>query len=378
MIDITSNFDGGNIEVVDADSPGDIRLRIRRDAHSDFMQWFYFRMTGGQGADCRLTLENAGDAAYLDGWKGYNAVASYDLESWFRVSTEYRDGTLVITHRPESDIVWYAYFAPYSMERHAELIASAANHPLTRIRSLGRTLDGQDIDMIEAAGPKTGEQRRRIWMIARQHPGETMAEWWMEGMLDRLLDLDDPVSRTLLSKARFFIVPNMNPDGSRRGHLRTNAAGVNLNRAWNEPSEDKSPEVFRVRKTMERVGVDFHLDVHGDEAIPHNFLAGFENIPSLDERQALLFERYKTALAALSPDFQTEHGYPAEPPGSSDLRKCTEWTAERFGCLAMTLEMPFKDNANLPEPTFGWSPARSKHLGRACLDALLTVIDDLR
>ncbi len=375
-MDISSSFDGGNIEVLGPGGPHTIRLAIRKDSNSDFFQWFYFRGTGGQRISSRIIIENAGDSSYPDGWKNYSAVASYDRKTWFRVPTEFDGKKLTISHTPESDVVWYAYFTPYSMDRHAEMIAGAATHPLCRVRSLGQTIDGQDIDMIELGSG--GPEGKKIWMIARQHPGETMAQWWMEGMLDRLLDFDDPVSRRLLSKARFYIVPNMNPDGSRRGNLRTNAAGVNLNRVWNNPSEKTSPEVYWVRKNMERLGVDFHLDVHGDEAIPYNFIAGFESIPSVTEKQTQLLERYKNALETANPDFQTEHGYPLEEPGSSDLKKCTDWVAETFGCLAMTLEMPFKDNAAAPESTFGWSAERSQLMGRSSLDALLAVIDDLR
>ncbi len=36
----------------------------------------------------------------------------------------------------------------------------------------------------------------------------------------------------------------------------------------------------------------------------------------------------------------------------------------------MTLEMPFKDNADLPDPVAGGSPERSMLLGRECLAAL--------
>lgn len=53
----------------------------------------------------------------------------------------------------------------------------------------------------------------------------------------------------------------MNPDGSRRGYLRTNAAGRNLNREWETPSEEHSPEVFHILKAMEATGVKFFLDV---------------------------------------------------------------------------------------------------------------------
>ena len=46
-------------------------------------------------------------------------------------------------------------------------------------------------------------------------------------------------------------VPNMNPDGSWRGHLRVNAGGANLNREWAEPSAERSPEVLAVRNFMD-------------------------------------------------------------------------------------------------------------------------------
>ena len=63
-----------------------------------------------------------------------------------------------------------------------------------------------------------------------------MAEWLVEGLLYSLLDSDNAIAKLLLEKANFYIVPNMNPDGSVRGHLRTNAVGTNLNREWLSPS----------------------------------------------------------------------------------------------------------------------------------------------
>lgn len=63
------------------------------------------------------------------------------------------------------------------------------------------------------------------------------------GLLDRLLDSHSALARQALHKAVFYIVPNMNPDGSWRGHLRTNAVGANLNREWAKPSLETSPEV---------------------------------------------------------------------------------------------------------------------------------------
>jgi murein tripeptide amidase MpaA len=128
---------------------------------------------------------------------------------------------------------------------------------------------------------------------------------------------------------------------------------------------------------MTSVGCDFNLDLHGDEALPHNFIAGFEGTPGVTNKQLELLGRYKERLAKISPDFQTKIGYPVSKPGEANLAMSTNALAQKFGCLAMTLEMPFKDAEENPDILYGWSPERSKHLGRSCLDALLDVIDDL-
>lgn len=204
-----------------------------------------------------------------------------------------------------------------------------------------------------------------------------MAEWLVEGLLQRLLDSDDPVARALRARAEFFVVPNMNPDGSTLGHLRNNAAGANLNREWKAPSAERSPEVLYVAQAMKQHGVDFCLDVHGDEALPYNFIAGAEGIPSWSKVFTERQERYKQALRQASPDFQTRHGYGVARPGTANLAMGSNWVSETFGCLAMTLEQPFKDTADTPHE-HGWSPERAKHFGRAQLCALLAVLDHLR
>jgi murein tripeptide amidase MpaA len=370
---ISSAFDSGNIRVLKIDGDG-ADLEIVKDHQSDFYQWFHFRVAGGAGRELTLRILNCADSAYPNGWPDYRACLSFDREEWLRVEdTSYADGVLTIRFTPPTDVVWLAYFAPFSMERHHDLVTSVAALDGVGYRSLGKTLDGQDIDCLEL-----GEGPLRVWLYARQHPGESMAEWWMEGALEKLADEDDPVARVLRRECTFHVVPNMNPDGSRRGHLRTNAAGVNLNREWHAPSAERSPEVLFVRNAMDESGVDFAMDVHGDEAIPANFLAGFEGIPSFTEKQGDLFKLFGRTLERLSPDFQTRQGYEIAAPGQANMSMSTTQLAERYGCVSMTLEMPFKDNFDLPDPVYGWSPQRSKYLAEACLDALHAILPELK
>ena len=374
---ITSAFDGGNIGVERLNGPDDIALTIPKDGNAEFAQWFYFRLTGAGGAACTITISGLENSAYPAGWPNYRACVSEDRLDWTRAETDYdkeaNGGTLTIRVTPQSNGIWIAYYAPYSMQRHHDLIAEISSAEGVTIESLGKTLDGQDMDLVTM-----GEGPVNLWFIARQHPGETMAEWWMEGALAMLTDAADPVARALRGAATLRLVPNMNPDGSRRGNLRVNAIGANLNREWAEPTMERAPEVRLVRDRMDETGVDFCLDVHGDEAIANNFVAGAEGTPSYTERQHKLQEAWKDALLARSPDFQTRQGYPVDSSGKANLAICTNQMAERFGCLSMTLEMPFKDADVAPDPLYGWSPMRCMRLAEACLGATLSITDRLR
>ena len=381
MLAISTQFDSGAIEVLRLDDAADVQIKIRRDNAADIWQWFHFRLQGASGLPVTLRFLNASECTYPRGWVGYRVVASHDRQHWFRIPTEY-DG-MVMTARvtPDTNSIYFAYFEPYSHERHLDLIGSAAASEHVQLERLGASVDGRDMDMLritDARSPVTDANKKKIWLIARQHPGEAMAEWFVEGFLERLLDADDPVSRVLLAQCVFHVVPNMNPDGSARGNLRTNAAGANLNREWLEPSMDKSPEVFLVRQKMLETGVDFCLDAHGDEALPHNFVIGAEDVPGFTPRQDALQQAFKAAWLAASPDFQVKNDYGSGHPTKANMTLATNWIGHHFKCLAFTLEMPFKDNNDLPDEAVGWNGERSRKLGASALIPLLAVVPQLR
>ena len=372
---ISSTFDAGAIEVVADADPRDLQVQLRADSHAEFRQWFYFRLQGAQGQPTRVRFVNAGAATYVAGWRDYQAVASYDRIDWFRVPTTFDGSELTIAHTPLRDSIYYAYFEPYSWERHLALLGRVDDSPRARVSDLGATVEGRDMNLVTVGTTAVG--RKSLWVIARQHPGETMAEWFVEGMLERLLDPADPVARRILERAVVHIVPNMNPDGSVRGNLRTNAAGANLNREWLEPSRERSPEVYHVRAAMQASGVDAFLDIHGDEGLPYVFTDGNEKLSSYTPRMAALERGFADALVAANPDFQTVHGYPADKDTKVNLTIASKWAGHTFGGLALTIEMPFKDNADLPDPARGWSGARSSRLGADALTALHALLPSL-
>ncbi|MFC0352136.1 M14 family metallopeptidase [Undibacterium danionis] len=373
-IKISQNFDAGAIEVLSTADVGNIQLNLRSDSNAEFSQWFYFRLQGARDQDATIHIMNAGQATYPDGWVNYRAVASYDRENWFRVETEFDGKVMSIKHTPDTDSVYYAYFEPYSWERHLALLGSVEQSDQVRVEDLGSTVDGRDLNLVVVGNPSA---KKKVWIIARQHPGETMAEWLVEGTLNALLDPSNPIARAILDQAVLYVVPNMNPDGSVRGNLRTNAAGANLNREWMTPSLETSPEVYHVKKKIEEVGCDLFLDIHGDEGLPYVFVAGSEMLEGFTEKQMQEQTAFVNSFCAASPDFQTKFGYEASKYNEDLLKLASKYIGHTYKCVSLTLELPFKDNANMPDLEVGWDGSRSMKLGEAMLQPILTTVRNI-
>jgi hypothetical protein len=130
---------------------------------------------------------------------------------------------------------------------------------------------------------------------------------------------------------------------------------------------ERSPEVLYVKQKMHETGIDMFFDIHGDEALPYNFVAGNEMLENFSEerrvKQQAFIDRYKNA----SPDFQDKYGYAASKYKEDMLTLASKYVGHHFGCLALTLEMPFKDNADLPDPTWaGTARAVRRWARRSC------------
>ena len=366
-IRIDSAFDSGNIEVLSVNG-ATATLAIPKDTNSEFKQWFHFRVAGAAGRELELRITGLEESAYPGGWPDYDACVSEDRDYWGRAPSSYdRDiegGTLTIRYTPASDIAWFAW--PYSMERHHDLIAEAAASEGVDHVHLGTTLDGQLLDALEM-----GDGEYKVWLYARQHPGETQAEWWMEGALEVLTDPADSVGRELRAVVCIWCPIAIPTDRARQPARR--AAGTNLNREWADPTPEKSPEVLAIRNRMDETGVDFAMDVHGDER---------SRSPSLPATRASPRGPTPTVNAiSLRGDVRSAHARLPDRirlyqgrTGQGQFGDEHEPGRRRFGATA-TLEMPYKDNKANPEPEQGWSPERCKILARDCLAALLEFLD---
>ena len=393
-ISISDSYDGGNIELIKCDTEDDpkVLLNIKKDPFTELekkhhFQYFSFRSTVETPSTVEYSIENAGEASYAEAWNEYTVFYTSSLndpDSWKRnLSTEYKDGKLTWTHEHDGNgSVYFAYFPIYPYSRHLELVEKCSKY--AKVETLGQSLGGREIEMITL-----GLGDRKCWIIHRQHPGEHMAEYFAEGLLTRLLGLDangaiDGRVHKLLKQYTFYIVPSMCPDGGVMGHLRTNQCGANLNREWADsdgyeaPTLERSPEVYGVLNKMDEVGCDVFCDIHGDEALPFNFLAQAA-VPNWGPRLEALHGAFLAEYCRVNPDMQQKYAYDAVPFQEGDtLNIASDQIAARFDCLSVTLEMPFKDCQTNPDPERGWNPARARKLGSSLLDPLAYIHPLLR
>lgn len=81
-----------------------------------------------------------------------------------------------------------------------------------------------------SSAPEQIAERPAVILTGRVHPGESNASYVMEGLIDYLVQHDDPNALELRDRFVFKIVPMLNPDGVIVGNYRSSLSGTDLNR----------------------------------------------------------------------------------------------------------------------------------------------------
>jgi len=385
---VYSDFESGSIEVIDTSNQDNIQLALKKDNASCTKQWFYFALQTQIGIQVKLTINNAGCSTFSKGWPGYRVFASYDREDWFRVDTQYDDGKLSFGLEAEEPTVYFSYFPPYDSERHQMLLTELWKTGKFDAEILAITPDDNQIELISTGSSCMNSNN--IWLIARQHPGETMAQWFAEGVLKKLAD---PEVQQQLQRhnIRFYCIANMNPDGSKCGNHRTNALGTNLNRQWSEfgtGTMNEAPEALLVASRMQEIGVDALFDIHGDEEIPHNF--------AMSDTDFSFGDAFKRELLGLNSKFQIQYDYSnyqsncgAVVEGGIQSSRCcgsecnttisgkaTDFVKNAFNKPAVLIEMSYKELANGDGEALSWGQLDCVKLGADSVVAVLQSLDE--
>lgn len=297
--------------------------------------WYYFRISGVAAKRLVLNFKNAdtGSGSY-----------SYDGVSFERFAPEETPDLQTIIKTFQHDVVYIAYFTPYSYSYLNERIKVWSEKPCVSVSEIGLSEQGRSIPLLTITNPDPNNSHRlkkRVYIHGRIHPSECPSSWHLDQMIEILCG-QTLLAQDLRNHVIFYIVPFTNPDGVVGGFSRSNATGINLEVNWDSPINITACEVKHIKTLLDSLEsddkpIDIFLNMHSQRV---NFVSYWvHTAKSTNDRffkDKLLFSHLTTND---NPYFTSEEF------SFSDIRtKVLEgqfWLRNREATMALTFETPY-------------------------------------
>lgn len=296
--------------------------------------WFAFKVSAQSAGAVHVTL------SYSGGTHRYRPKISTDGLSWRAIDAE------AITVTPDRATAAFSFesaagdvwISAQPLETAAQALARWQAHVADG--RLLRTEVGRSINaapLVALATPARAT-RRTLVLLARQHPPETPGAVAFDAFFERLLE-DDALAQGFRADTAILAFPVLNPDGLARGHWRTNAAAVDLNRDWGPFSQPETRAAARaiehVARTRPIIGViDFHATrrdvIYAQPANDPLFPMGLSED---------WFARWKDRAGGSAPPISRAH--------DATQANAKTWSRLRFGVSGVTYEVA--DEADLAD-----------------------------
>jgi len=108
------------------------------------------------------------------------------------------------------------------------------------------SLSGVDVPVLTVTDATSSARKKCLFVVARQHPGESNGSYVLEGFLKWLCS-DYPEAVRLRATTVVKVVPMLNPDGVILGNFRTSICGKDLNRLFRSKNCLMFPEVEHLK-----------------------------------------------------------------------------------------------------------------------------------
>jgi hypothetical protein len=288
------DFEGGRAANFSYRDDGTIKFSIPEGPGGGEYLWFYFKVSNCGQEPLEFMIENA-HGAHQTGrrWNITRPVFSADGRIWVRAQESSYGNAFGPASKLASklglisppvfrflspiiaDTLWVAYSYPYTESHLNSFLETIEDSEDVATTILGKSEEGRDIVMVHITGDHLPDKNRKqsIWIVGREHPGETPSSYICEGMIGALLG---SASGSLLRDAfDFAIIPMLNVDGVEHGYYYHNARGVNIARDWLEP---RSSEMRALRdgliKDIRKRGIRLLINLHSanDPGKGHFFL----------------------------------------------------------------------------------------------------------
>ncbi len=214
----------------------------------------------------------------------YHPWISQDDGSWARLpddAVQVAEDSVVISGRLAPGDNRIAAHPVVDFERAEAWYARwMETEPGLRRQVFGQSVDARPLEAFTLLAPPHEASRPLLVILGRSHPPEVTGAFAMDGFVSAALQ-ESGENQTPFD---LVILPMLNPDGMARGHWRTNAGLLDINRDWASRTQPETQAAWRYLVALgmlerERVVmVDFHSTrrdlVYRDAYAPEDWRAG--------------------------------------------------------------------------------------------------------
>ncbi|MDD5484235.1 MAG: M14-type cytosolic carboxypeptidase [Kiritimatiellae bacterium] len=347
---LDADFEGGGLENIRKAGDRHFVCSLRKGT-SPAPLWYYFRLRGVKNRRVLIEIDNAhdikNDKSYLDDpefWPIARPVFSYDKKHYGRIRNPHYDpasGVFSFAHRFKEDTAYVSFSFPYVCSDLEKYLARIRSSPHVRIRRIARSGEKRNIYWIAVTDAAIRTVKKGVWILARQHAGETPGSFAVEGLVNYLLS-DASAARRLRKEFEFNLAPMVDADNVARGHYGKDSQPVDYNRDWKSVS--RRPVVRAIKTAIDRWAKTRRISVFMDFHAP-----GLRHGNDMGEMPARLargdlhqYNRFSALLAAQAPKcspYQRRHFQEHETlaqPGHA-----ISWFYRRYGAFSTVLEISY-------------------------------------
>ncbi len=224
--------------------------------------WFFLRLEGEESSSDKLKLVLKYPENLLGGGnpESMYPVVRFKGHGWRRLHSgipeERDDGRVnaVWFLDVESRTLDFAFCYPYGEPDLRKLVSDTGDS--FRLDKIGVSQNGRPLTRLSNYH-RVNLERPGLFLMCRQHSGETPGSWVLDGFLRKLSNLGDETPF-------IWAIPLAHIDGVKGGHYGKDGYPYDLNRAWGHPPMRHETLVYKrdmgrwLDRCQSAIGIDFH------------------------------------------------------------------------------------------------------------------------
>ena len=332
---INYGYGGSSIDIIKEDKQNNTATVSPVMEDEKYSNYYNFRINNKSNNPGTIIIKNINNQQY-DSFQYPLILGEDGMLIDMDNNTCYMDGDDMYIHvRPMTNIEISSY-PRYTIENLKQFLSTINNNNDV-------TISKGVLHEIVIGNPS----KDAIFIIGRQHPGETLSSFFIEGMIKSILD------NRLYDNNCFVIYPIVNQKGVLNGnHRYTNKK--DYNRLWH--TTGVIPEIDYIKSMMDKYNIVNFIDVHCDEITKKDYIRTkitdlkdkIDGIQVLEDQSN--FKRFARALVKQRKIINVFD------------KKAREYVEQTYKCNSMLIELSLHNRNTVERTKLGYNFI-SKYMG---------------